>query len=107
MNIWSILIRASWTALILIGLFALAGIFYPKYQQHRDIQAREMQLREDVRMEEEMLRHLKTKQERLRTDPRFVEKIAREELGLAKPGETVFKFLDDAPTNAAARRKAP
>lgn len=104
MNIWTLMIRLSWTALIIIGLVGLGGVFYPKIRQYRDIQQREGQLREEVRLEEEMLRYLKTKQERLHNDPRFVEKIAREELGLAKPGETVFKFLDDPPTNAQSRR---
>jgi len=27
----------------------------------------------------------------LKTDPRFIERIAREELGLARPGELIFK----------------
>jgi cell division protein FtsB len=31
----------------------------------------------------------------LRQDPRAVERIAREELGLAKPGETVFVISDE------------
>lgn len=70
-----------------------------------DLEARERQLREEVELEQELLRHLQTKQERLRSDPRFVEKIAREELGLAKPGETVFKFIDDAPTTNARPRR--
>lgn len=30
--------------------------------------------------------------ERLRTDPAYVEKIIREQLGYAKPGEFVFRF---------------
>ena len=38
------------------------------------------------------LRLLKWKQEKLQEDPRFIEKIAREDLGYAKPGETVFRF---------------
>ena len=38
---------------------------------------------------------LRLKQERLQEDPRFVEKIARENLGYAKPGETIFRFVDD------------
>ena len=36
-------------------------------------------------------------QERLESDPRFVEKIAREDLGYAKEGEIVFKFVEEAP----------
>ena len=30
--------------------------------------------------------------ERLRHDPAFIEKLAREELGYVRPGETVLKF---------------
>ena len=32
----------------------------------------------------------------LRTDPRAIERLAREELGLARPGETVFLIRDEA-----------
>ena len=32
--------------------------------------------------------------ERLRSDMRYIEKIAREELGLVRNGELVFKFVD-------------
>lgn len=105
MNFWTTLSRIS-QGILAVLLFALLWhYFYPKYTIYRDLQQREAQLREDVRLEEEMLQILKTKQERLRNDPRFVEKIAREELGLAKPGETVFKFVDDAPTNNQSRRR--
>ena len=43
----------------------------------------------------EELRMLKLKQEKLQEDPHFIEKIAREKLGYAKPGETVFRFVDE------------
>lgn len=105
MNIWTVIIRASKAALVILGLIVAWHLFYPKFKLYRDLQQRESQLREDVRLEEDMLQLLKTKQERLRNDPRFVEKIAREELGLAKPGETVFKFVDDTPTNTRPRRR--
>ena len=35
----------------------------------------------------------------LRTDPRAVEKLARESLGLARPGETVFLIHEDEPAH--------
>jgi cell division protein FtsB len=39
----------------------------------------------------------------LKTDPRAVEKLAREELGLAKKGETVFVLRDEpTPTEPAS-----
>jgi cell division protein FtsB len=32
--------------------------------------------------------------QRLRSDLGYIEKIAREELGLVRPGEIVFEFVD-------------
>ncbi|OGV47029.1 MAG: hypothetical protein A2X46_07615 [Lentisphaerae bacterium GWF2_57_35] len=72
-------------------------MFWPQIRQQQELQRKEAILEEDIRLEEEMIKHLKVQQERLRSDPRFVEKIAREELGYAKPDETIFKFVDDEP----------
>ena len=99
MNIWVFIYRLAWTVLVIVGLAALVAFFTPKVRQLRDMSRQEEKLQQENRLQEDMLQHLKKKQERLQTDPRFVEKIAREELGLAKPGETVFKFMDDAATN--------
>jgi cell division protein FtsB len=35
---------------------------------------------------------LTSEMQRLRKDPQYIEKIAREELGLVRPGEIVFEF---------------
>lgn len=37
-------------------------------------------------------RELKEEVEALRTDPSALEQIARDELGMAKPGELIFQF---------------
>lgn len=103
MNIWVLIYRVAWTALIILGVVGLVAAFTPKVKQFRDLQRKESHLEEEIRFEEDLLQSLKTKQERLMNDPRFAERIAREELGLAKPGETVFKFMDDAPTNGRTR----
>jgi cell division protein FtsB len=42
----------------------------------------------------------------LRTDPKAVERIAREEMGLARPGEMIFK-LPDQPQESQAPAKRP
>jgi cell division protein FtsB len=41
-------------------------------------------------------KELKTSIEALRSDPKSVERLARERLGYAKPGETVFRFEEPA-----------
>jgi cell division protein FtsB len=42
----------------------------------------------------------------LRTDPKAVERIAREEMGLARPGEMIFKIPDN-PQNSGDSSKKP
>ena len=42
----------------------------------------------------------------LRSDPKAVERIAREEMGLARPGEMIFK-IPDTPQNSGDAAKKP
>lgn len=100
MNIWAFIYRF---ACVTLGVLIAAGIiaaFYPKFRAHRELQRQAERLEEEIAFDREMVQHLKTKQEKLQNDPHFLERVAREELGLAKPGETVFKFVEDpAATN--------
>lgn len=80
-----------------LGLAAGIGVhlFMPLIHRQRELRAREAELRLDIHKSTEELRMLKLNQERLKEDPQFIEKIAREKLGYAKPGETVFRFVDE------------
>ena len=102
MSIWVLIHRISAALIIGVAVVWVGALFYPQFRQMRDLNSRQLQLEEEIRRDEETLQHLRAKQQRLMNDPRYVEKIAREELGLAKPGETVFKFVDD-PTPLDAR----
>jgi len=42
---------------------------------------------------------LKSEIKRLKHDTGYIEKIAREKLGMAKKNEKVFKFIEDEPNN--------
>jgi len=70
-------------------------LFVPLLEKQKEMRAREAALRQDIQKDAEQLRMLKLKQEKLQEDPRYIEKIAREDLGYAKPGETVFRFVDE------------
>ena len=80
-------------ALMVGSLFGDRGILQLMAQRERSRElAREI---EEIRAEN--LR-LAAEIRALRTDPRAIERIAREQLGLARPGETVFLIRDaDAP----------
>ena len=80
-------------ALIVGALFGDRGLLHLIDQRQRaDALAREV---EELQAENAQL---VTEIAALRTDPRAIERLAREELGLARPGETVFLVRDPAPS---------
>lgn len=96
--------------IIAVALIWAWKLYYPEFKQARDLTAKKQAIEQDILRDEEVLKHLREKQQRLLNDPRFVEQIARDELGLAKAGETVFKFVDESgrlppSTNAPPRTR--
>lgn len=104
MNIWLTIYRAATTVFIALFVIGLLGLFLPQIRENRAKQREVARLEEENRVRDEMIQRLKMQQEHFETDPRFVERIAREELGKAKPGEIIFRFTE---TNSAGRRTAP
>jgi cell division protein FtsB len=79
-------------ALLINSLFGDRGVLHVLAQKRRaaDLAHDVASLRhENARLAREI--------EALRTDPRTVERLAREELGLAAPGETVFLIRESEP----------
>lgn len=95
MNVWKFTQRLSLLAIVALTVGIVLRLFLPLLERQKELRAKEATLREDIQTEAEQLRMLKLKQEKLQEDPRFIEKIAREDLGYAKPGETVFRFVDE------------
>ena len=80
-------------AIILLLILYIVFLFSDKY-------ARTLQLKEDIKILESEIEELKLKNnnlseevESLKSD-KFVEKIAREELGLTKPDEILIKGIE-------------
>ena len=95
MNVWKFTQRICLIAIVVLVVGIVLRLFLPKIELQKELRDREAELRTDIQKEAEALRMLKLKQEKLQTDTRFIEKIAREDLGYAKPGETVFRFVDE------------
>jgi len=77
-------------ALVVGALFGDRGLLQLAAQKERS-RALAQQL-QDLREEN---RTLEAEIGALRTDPRAIERLAREQLGLARPGELVFVIRDD------------
>ena len=95
MNFWKFIQRICLIVSVLLLVLIVLKLFLPLIERQKDLRAREDAVRVDIQREAEQLRMLKLNQEKLQEDPRFIEKIAREDLGYAKPGETVFRFVDE------------
>lgn len=80
-------------ALVLALLFALAGL-----QSWRDLsvaRSRSQELQSRVDATEERIEALRERIHRLDSDPRALERLAREELGLVRPGDLVIVLPEE------------
>ncbi len=75
--------------------------FLPFLQQNERMRADIMRLQTQLQIEEAKSRQLQAQIDELRNDPNAVERLAREKLGYARPGETVIHF--ESATNATLR----
>lgn len=93
LGIWH---RLSQVVIGLIVVACLLGVFFwylPNYEQNQRMRHTILSLETQIKAEEEKQRQLETAIRNLRTDPKTVERLAREKLGYAKPGETVIYFV--------------
>jgi cell division protein FtsB len=107
--------RRRWrrsAALVLLGLViagaSAATIFGDRgylavRRSHEDL----AKLAGKVEEAQERVRGLKADVDRLRNDPSAIERIAREQLGYAQPGEITFLIGDGETDKAPVRRAAP
>jgi len=103
LGIWGKLTRAVIFLLLLAGLLGIAVWYFPVIQQNERYRKRIMELEAQIQKEEETSRQLKVSIDALRYDPKAVERLARQRLGYAKPGEIVVRFEEPA-TNPPAPR---
>jgi cell division protein FtsB len=102
LGIWSKLTKMVTWLLLLAGLL-LVGVWYlPLIQQNERMQRENLRLERELEQEKEKSKQLQADIDALRNDPKTVERLTREKLGYAKPGETVVRFEPPA-TNSPAR----
>jgi cell division protein DivIC len=82
-------------AVVLAGLGVTAGAVYldarAQYNRLKQIQVVNQQRLADAQAQ---LREQERTLERLKSDPRLVERAIRQQLKYAKPGEVIFRFED-------------
>ncbi len=98
LGIWGKLTRVAIFLLFIAGLLAVAVWYLPLIQQNERMRKRILALDMQIQAADETGKQLRGSIDALRHDPKAVERLARERLGYARPGETVIRF-DTPATN--------
>jgi cell division protein FtsB len=102
-SIWDKLTRVVICLLLIAGLAGIAVWYLPLIHQNERFRKRVLELDLMVQKETETKKQLNASIEALNNDPKAVERLAREKLGYAKPGETVIRFEEAATNRVAAQ----
>ena len=97
LGIWDKLTKLAVFCLFLLGLVALGLWYLPLIEQNERMRQKLLQTEAKIKVEEERNRVLRASFEAARTNPRTIERLARANLGYAKPGEVVVRFEEPAP----------
>jgi cell division protein FtsB len=100
LGIWGKLTRAVILLSLVAGLLAVGLWYAPVIKRNQRMRTVILRLDAQIQKAEQERKQLETSVEALNRDPKAVERLAREKLGYAKPGETVIRFT--APTNRPA-----
>jgi cell division protein FtsB len=103
LGIWGKLTRVAVFLLLLAGGLGVAVWYLPVIQKNERMRKQSYSLETQIQKEEETARQLKASIDALRYDPKTVERLAREKLGYARPGETIIHFEPPATNLPAAR----
>ena len=103
LGIWSKLTRVAICLILAAGILLVAVWYLPLIKTNERYRKETLRLDTQIQKELETQKQLKTSLDALRKDPKAVERLAREKLGYAKPGETVIRFEAPA-TNSATPR---
>lgn len=98
LGIWDKLTRAVLLLLVVAVAGGIVFLCVPLIQQNERMRQRNLELETQIQREEDAARQLKASLDAQRSDPKAVERLAREKLGYAKPGEVVIRFQE--PTGA-------
>jgi cell division protein FtsB len=102
-GIFEKLIKAFVFLVLATAVLAVAFSYAPLIRQNQRVREENGRLDREIEKEEAFGRQLKANINALQKDPRTVERMVREKLGYAKPGETVARF-ESTNTNAAPVR---
>ena len=91
-SIWDKLTHVAAFLSVITALVWVGVLYFPLIHQNEVMRQQIVELDREIQEEETANRQLRLEIDSLKTDPKSVERLAREQLGLARPDETVVRF---------------
>lgn len=102
-SIWDKLTRVVIGLLLIAGLVGIGVWYLPLIRQNEAMRKEVLRLDGEVAKESDLRRQLNAQADALNNDTNTLIRVARVSLGVAKPGETVIHFENNA-TNSSVFR---
>jgi len=97
-GIWDKLTKLVMFLFVLAFFIAIGICYIPVIRQNEHMRREMLALDSQIKQNEEIAAQLKARIYTVHHDPRTVERLAREKLGYAKPGEVVIHFEEPGAT---------
>ena len=83
--------------IILAGVLLFSWIYLPALSRYQDLKTRQDGIEIQTKNLQSKLKDIREERDLLKNDVGYLEKVIREELGLVRPGEIVYKFVEEKP----------
>jgi cell division protein FtsB len=91
-NIWATLVPIIKGAIV-VGLLAVVGLFFvPVIQMENGYKAEIAKKQREIAAAMDAQAQLKLETEHMKNDQAYIEHVARDQLNMGKPGETIIRF---------------
>jgi hypothetical protein len=93
-NIWEKLSKVVVFLLFVAGIAAVFVWYLPLIRQNERMRADLLKWDLKIKAEGEKMKSLRASLDAVKNDPKTIERLARQNLGFGKPGETIVRFED-------------
>jgi cell division protein FtsB len=91
-NVWATLVQITQAITVVILLSGLMLFFVPVIERTHFLQSKKANLQRRILDAQDQQEQLQLQTEHMKNDPAYVEHIARDALGMGRPGETILRF---------------
>jgi len=87
--------RVFVSSLILGGILFLIAIYLPSFTKYQELKRKDEDLAQKIQELQDRNEALSLEAQLLQSDVKYLEKVLREDLGLVKPGEVVYRVVSE------------